>query len=1336
MELSQCPQISSDIKTKGFDMSAGKTWIYPINYPIRDYQFNIVQACLYSNTLVCLPTGLGKTFIAAVIMYNFWRWYPRGKVVFLAPTKPLVAQQIFACHNIMGIPKAETIELTGAVSRKKRETFWLKKRVIFATPQVFHKDLDSNIVPSELVKCVVIDEAHKALGKHSYCECIRILNEKNQTFRVLALSATPGNKIDNVHEVLKNLLIAHVELRDETSLDVVPYINKRKIDIILVPLNKELAECKVRYISIMDRHVKLLLRYNVLCAQTADISKGKIFYLLKEYQNKTNQSGNYGQIIKTLNKLMTMYHAYELMVRDGLRAFHKFYQNHSDKLWLNDEPQLQALLEDIKMYLGPFPDVNSLCEVAVTDIPKNLVYGHAKFEKLKELLLHHFTKNKEREGDTRAIVFVEYRDIVSEIYILLLECQPSIRPQMFVGQAGQKQKQQIKALEDFRSNHVNVLISTCIGEEGLDVGEVDLIICFDISQHSPTRLVQRMGRTGRKRDGHIIILVTDGREYGTLKSTLVTKDSLNHKILNTSDIFSSLYQNNPRMIPDIFTPECLKIHINMQPKTPVIKCKNGEGKLDKERNKRKNMLKGIPTTEPNLESQKNGSKFSMMKYLIGEKCRDRDNFEVLRSNETQSSNISNIIKPSDVKILSYDNDAVDFLTMCTLKNSEKEGDAKSNRRIDESHLPELSLNKNFFNFSIPDIKILDCLITLNDVIPLDREKNNLNNGNKSPIGVDVDVSDDENDLYVNACVLENTMVQVDDKYIDGETKFEDLLDDSSKSNESDFSYREENNFEKNSVQSTVYAVSDVSERCPVNGCRSDAIGTGNESIATKFEDILYESSDDSGANVNVEKFGSVWKENVDTYNDVEVKKFGNIEGLEDEIENERAHLKGTFDKSSEKLDRYKGNTEYRGDTSKKFSRCKDQSILSITQAIDEIARLNSNSTVSKIVDKSEDDIFQDENVLIQIDKKLNVSREMDNPIEHSLEKKNSDESRNLINERKNVIDLTEFKVEEYEWDDDFEISNGDPLRNCAEFDKGGKRDDNKIETCDSGSDEWISVKKSFDTSKGDDTSSPMSIAKKLASISKNKNLKYEYPTKSFKDKYDSVNDNPSLTKKEGKSSYFCDTRQDDFHMKFHDRSSQREKKNQERKIRNRNRKLKRERNIKNEYINDEAEVTSNNDTTDGSSGTDQDLEDFVSYTQSVHDTSDIHAHYLQSIKSPIKKHDGFIFKQPRALDSNIEIYSQPITQAHESYINDSFCVEENEEVQETIRNEELSILEKAEQELERRKRKRTSDKKLGRNVKKRNKQRCIIKDCSSSEDETEMLRKQIMDESLLLAQSR
>ena len=86
----------------GFDMESGKKYIYPTNYPIRDYQFNILKKCLFKNTLVSLPTGLGKTFIAAVVMYNYYRWYPNKKVVFLAPTKPLVAQQIEACFGIMG----------------------------------------------------------------------------------------------------------------------------------------------------------------------------------------------------------------------------------------------------------------------------------------------------------------------------------------------------------------------------------------------------------------------------------------------------------------------------------------------------------------------------------------------------------------------------------------------------------------------------------------------------------------------------------------------------------------------------------------------------------------------------------------------------------------------------------------------------------------------------------------------------------------------------------------------------------------------------------------------------------------------------------------------------------------------------------------------------------------------------------------------------------------------------------------------------------------------------------------------------------------------------------
>lgn len=57
----------------GFDKEAGKVWIYPTNFPERTYQLTIAKHALFENTLVTLPTGLGKTFIAAVVMYNFYR---------------------------------------------------------------------------------------------------------------------------------------------------------------------------------------------------------------------------------------------------------------------------------------------------------------------------------------------------------------------------------------------------------------------------------------------------------------------------------------------------------------------------------------------------------------------------------------------------------------------------------------------------------------------------------------------------------------------------------------------------------------------------------------------------------------------------------------------------------------------------------------------------------------------------------------------------------------------------------------------------------------------------------------------------------------------------------------------------------------------------------------------------------------------------------------------------------------------------------------------------------------------------------------------------------------
>jgi fanconi anemia group M protein len=170
------------------DPVAAQQWIFPNNYPIREYQRSIVEKALFQNTLVSLPTGMGKTLIAAVVMYNYYRWYPNGKIIFLAPTKPLVAQQMSACYDIVGIPENETAHFDGSCAVAVREGLWHEKRVFFCTPQVsdcsvslssqlilcqtVDNDIQHNRCPVTDIVCLVIDEAHRATGNYAYVKLV------------------------------------------------------------------------------------------------------------------------------------------------------------------------------------------------------------------------------------------------------------------------------------------------------------------------------------------------------------------------------------------------------------------------------------------------------------------------------------------------------------------------------------------------------------------------------------------------------------------------------------------------------------------------------------------------------------------------------------------------------------------------------------------------------------------------------------------------------------------------------------------------------------------------------------------------------------------------------------------------------------------------------------------------------------------------------------------------------------------------------------------------------------------------------------------------------------
>ncbi|XP_063803595.1 Fanconi anemia group M protein [Pseudophryne corroboree] len=561
----------------GFDLSAGNIWIYPTNYPVRGYQFSMAHAALLHNTLVCLPTGLGKTFIAAVVMYNFYRWYPSGKVVFMAPTKPLVAQQIESCFRVMGIPQSHMVELTGNIHAQSRKEMWQNHRVFFLTPQIMGNDLSRGACPAPDIKCLVIDEAHKALGNHAYCQVVRELSNNTTQFRILALSATPGSDIKSVQQVITNLLISRIELRSEDSPDIQAYSHDRQLEKFVVPLGGELEAVQKSYLQVIEAVAGRLIQTKLLMRkEIPNLTKYQV--ILSRDQFRKNPPSNIvgvqiGVVEGDFALCISLYHGYELLLQMGTRSLYYFLRSMMDgsKGMTRARNELSRNADFMNLY-QQLESMFSASDGANGKQP--FIYSHPKLRKLEEVVVQHFKSwNKQGQNtssetpkDTRIMIFSSFRDSVQEIAEMLNQHQPTVRVMTFMGHSstgkgvkGFTQKEQLEVVKRFREGGYNTLVSTCVGEEGLDIGEVDLIICFD-AQKSPIRLVQRMGRTGRKRQGRIVVILCQGREERTYNQSQSNKRSI-HKAIVGNDTFFQLHHQSPRMVPDGLNPTVHKMFI-------------------------------------------------------------------------------------------------------------------------------------------------------------------------------------------------------------------------------------------------------------------------------------------------------------------------------------------------------------------------------------------------------------------------------------------------------------------------------------------------------------------------------------------------------------------------------------------------------------------------------------------------------------------------------------------------------------------------------------------------------------------------------------------------------
>ncbi|OLL27108.1 ATP-dependent DNA helicase mph1 [Neolecta irregularis DAH-3] len=569
------------------DCEAARSWIYPTNLGFRDYQYNITQKALFQNILVAVPTGLGKTFISSCVMLNYYRWFPKAKIIFMAPTKPLVAQQIEACLRVCGIPRSATARLTGQQNKETRADAYETRRVFFATPQTIQNDLKSRLLDRKSVVCLVVDEAHRTSGAYSYGEVVKLIREENKSLRILALTATPGGDMETVQNVVNTLCISKIEIRTEESMDVQRYINRKHINTHVLSLSKEILEYQDLYCKVMRPFFEKVKPLNLY--QIYDLSALTPFACMqaKETYRTSSAFNQHAQPIRQmylgyLSYLASISYALTLLLQHGIEPFYNYlFAKREDILKKGNKV---GKMDSLLLNSPEFKQIMSRIE-ETKDLPT--FQGHPKLPRMTGIVIDHFVRAQDSSTQTRAMIFVTYRDSADVIVKTLNHHRPLCNATVFIGQAaakkgggvGMSQKEQLKTIEMFKNGQHNILVATSIGEEGLDIGDVDLIVCYD-SSSSPIRMLQRLGRTGRKRDGSIAILLVCGKEEQSWQRASDSYRTMQQKIANGEGLDLCDGDQSPRIIPRDTLPFCRKETVDI-PEENL--CDIGKSPLKKRR---------------------------------------------------------------------------------------------------------------------------------------------------------------------------------------------------------------------------------------------------------------------------------------------------------------------------------------------------------------------------------------------------------------------------------------------------------------------------------------------------------------------------------------------------------------------------------------------------------------------------------------------------------------------------------------------------------------------------------------------------------------------------------
>jgi ERCC4-related helicase len=526
----------------------------------RQYQKNIADSATNRNTLVILPTALGKTIISVLMCVDVLYKYRDKRVLVMAPTRPLVGQHLKLFSSVLKILEEQIASVTGKTPPEYRRAVWSKKevRIVFATPEIVKNDLSEGRLQFRGFSLLVFDEAHKAVKDYSYTSIAREYTTQAPCPMILALTASPGAERKRVQEVCDNLFIENIEYRNEDDLDVKPYINPIDVKWEWFSLSEEHRYIASTLRSMLHERLRWLIQRGVLKKRSVEwvfkrdlISLGEELRYTIELTMAEQRALLYAALANQSTALTLMY-CLELIESQGafsLKAFlNRIEQQETGKTHpaLLKHPniiEIRTLLDNVT---NEGPKIRYLLERVMNkgdcyQIPKNN------------------NENSEYQEDNRRskiLIFTQYRDTARHIVEIL--SRNNISTCRFVGQAkrmgdeGMTQEKQEQVLEEFRRGDFQVLVATSIAEEGLDIPEVDLVVFYEPIP-SEIRYIQRRGRTGRNSPGMVIILAM--------------KDSVDARYLNASSRRVEKMKDSLTSIKSTIRPLQRRVQLQLDPMT-------------------------------------------------------------------------------------------------------------------------------------------------------------------------------------------------------------------------------------------------------------------------------------------------------------------------------------------------------------------------------------------------------------------------------------------------------------------------------------------------------------------------------------------------------------------------------------------------------------------------------------------------------------------------------------------------------------------------------------------------------------------------------------------------